>query len=110
MTTLSGLTRALRLIEEMRKLDAELPASHAAAFVIIAKEEGSTQREVGQRTDASTSAIQRVFDKMSERGINGRPGLGLIEVRPGADQRERRAFLTPKGRRVAESMQTIVEG
>lgn len=109
MATTTGLTRALRLIEELRKLDEAMPASHSAALMVIAKEEGLTQQEAGKRAGASKSGIQRMFDKLSERGLNGKDGLNLIEVRLGADQRERRAFLTSKGRRVIASIQNLME-
>jgi DNA-binding MarR family transcriptional regulator len=104
-------TRVLLLIEELRKLDPELPAQQAAAFMCIAREEGLTQQKVASLVGASKSAGQRIFDKLGDRGANGKPGLGLIEVRTGlADARERLAYLTPKGRRVVETLTHFIGG
>jgi len=104
-------TRVLLILEELRKLDPELPANQAAAFLVIAKQEGISQQTVGHLVGASKSQSQRIFDKLSDRGINGRPGLGLIEVQVGpSDARERLAYLTPKGRRVVQSLVHFVGG
>ncbi|MCZ8173031.1 MAG: winged helix-turn-helix transcriptional regulator, partial [Brevundimonas sp.] len=74
-------------------------------LLVIAREEGMTQQRVAELIGASKSSVQRIFDKLSDKGLNGKPGLGLIEVRVGlADARERLAYLTPKGRRVVQSL------
>ena len=111
MSGRSPLTRAVLFIEELRKLDPEFPAQTALAFLIIAGEEGISQAETATRMGLSKSAIQRIFDRLSEKGsLSGRPGLGLIEVRLGAaDARQRCAYLTAKGRRVLASLTHYME-
>lgn len=105
------ITKVLLLLEELRKLDPEMPAQQAVALMVIAREEGMTQIKVADLVGASKSSVQRIFDKLSDKGINGRPGMGLIEVRAGlADARERLAYLTPKGRRVVQSLTHFVGG
>lgn len=106
---MTPLRRVLLILEELRKLDAELPAQQAVALLVIALEEGMTQQKVATLVGASKSAAQRMFDKLSDRGVNGRPGLDLIEVRAGIqDARERLAYLTPKGRRVVQTLTHFV--
>jgi DNA-binding MarR family transcriptional regulator len=103
--------RLLLIIEELRKHDPELPANQAAALLVIARQEGITQLRVSTLIGASKSQSQRIFDKLSDKGVNGRPGLGLIEVRVGNfDARERLAYLSPKGRRVVQSLAHFVAG
>lgn len=98
-----GVTKALLILEELRKLDPEMPAQQAVAFLVIARQEGMTQKKVSELVGASKSAANRIFDKLSEKGLNGNPGLNLIRVEPGRlDSREREAWLTPQGRRVVE--------
>ena len=106
---MTALTRALMFLEEFRKLDAELPAQYAAALVIIAQNEGITQQDCAARLGASKSAIQRIFDRLGDRGALNIPGYELIEVRTGAlDARRRQAFLTPKGRRFIQTLTHLI--
>ena len=104
------ITKAVLLMEELRKHDPEFPAQQAVAFLALAREEGVTQQKVAALVGASKSAAQRIFDKLSSRGSGNSPGLDLIEVRPGLDARERLAYLTPKGRRVVQSLLHFVGG
>lgn len=107
---MNPLSKAILLLEELRKHDQEFPAQQAVALLAIAREEGMTQQKVAALVGASKSAAQRIFDKLSDRGVNGKPGLALIEVRPGMDARERLAYLTPKGRRVVKSLTQFTGG
>lgn len=105
------ITRVLLALEELRKLDPELPIQQAVAFLVIARQEGIPQKKVAELVGVSKSAAQRIFDKLSDRGTNGKPGLGLIEVWPGSfDRRETEARLTPKGRRLLASLENIIGG
>lgn len=105
-----SLSKLRRIIEEFRKMDPEMPSHHAMAFLLIASEEGQSQIAISRALGLSRSAMQRVFDKLSDKGMDGRPPLGLIEGRRGAlDPRENCAFLTPAGRRVVEALSFIVE-
>lgn len=108
---MSGVNKGLAFLEEFRKLDPEMPIHHASAFLLIAQSEGLTQKEVAQLIEATKSTAQRMFDKLSDVGVNGRPGLGLIEVRAGfRDGRERLAYLTPKGRLVVAALNRLTGG
>lgn len=105
------LTRAFLFIEELRKLDAELPTQHASALLVIARDEGITQQKAAEALGTSKSGIQRAFDRLSEKGSLGKDGLGLIEVRPGLDDaRQRCAYLTAKGRRFVNTLSHLMEG
>ncbi|HWL80126.1 MAG TPA: MarR family winged helix-turn-helix transcriptional regulator [Roseomonas sp.] len=111
-TTRNPLTRAFLFVEELRKLDQELPVQHAAALLLIAREEGITQQKVAATLGMGKSSAERAFAKLSDKGWPvGKPGYELIEVRPGqVDARERCAFLTAKGRRFVNSLVHLVEG
>jgi DNA-binding MarR family transcriptional regulator len=99
------------VLEELRKLDPEMPVQQAVALLVIAGDEGLTQKKVAERIGMSKSSAQRIFDKLSDKGINGRPGLDVIRVEPGRmDRRETEAWLTPKGRRVIASLENIIGG
>lgn len=104
------LTRAFLFAEELRKLDPELPVQHAAAFLMVAREEGITQVQAAERLGISKSAIQRAFDKLSDKGSLGKEGFGLIEIREGVeDKRNREAYLTAKGKRFLNSIVHLME-
>jgi DNA-binding MarR family transcriptional regulator len=106
---MDAISRARQLIQEFRKLDPEMPAQQIEAFLWLAFSDGKNQSEVGAFTEGSKSAAQRWFLKLGEKGLNGKPGLGLIEVRQGvADGRERQAFLTPKGRQLVSKLRSIM--
>lgn len=105
------LTRTYLFIEELRKLDAELPTQHAAALLVIARDEGITQQRAAEVLGTSKSGIQRAFDRLSDKGSLGKEGLGLIVVEAGAeDARQRCAFLTAKGRRFVNTLTHLMKG
>lgn len=107
----SPMTRALLFVEELRKLDPELPVQHAAILLLVAREEGISQVAVAQALDLSKSAISRAFDKLGSKGSALKAGLELIEVRDGlVDTRQRQAFLTAKGKRCLNTLMHLMEG
>ena len=68
------LTRALLLIEELRKIDTELPAQYAIALLRVAGEEGITQSNLMKRIGTNKSTIQRIVDRLSDKGDNRKDG------------------------------------
>lgn len=110
-TAPAPLTRAILLLEELRKLDPEFPIQQALALLVIARDEGITQQKAAGLLGITKSSAERAFARLSEKGALGKPGLELIEVRPGQlDQRERCAFLTARGRRFVNSILHFMEG
>lgn len=111
--TATPLTRAMLLIEELRKVDLEMPAQHALVLLLIAREEGITQSEAIQRLGITRSAMQRIFNRLSPEGVGnlGLAGYDLIEMRVSpSDARARQAYLTAKGRRLVQSLLHYLEG
>lgn len=107
--SLTAIAKGMLLLEELRKFDPELPANQAAALFAIAHREGIRQTDLAAQVGASKAAIQRTIDKLSDRGVAGKPGLGLIEVRPNpSDGRERQCFLSALGRRFVRAIETIL--
>jgi DNA-binding MarR family transcriptional regulator len=103
------LTRLSQILEKVREEDPQIPVPHVLALLVVASRPGVSQKELGHQLGLSKSASHRVFAKLSPEGVEGRPGLGWLIYRPGADAREREAFLTPKGDRLLASVRSIME-
>jgi DNA-binding MarR family transcriptional regulator len=100
-------TKMLLCIEELRKLDPEMPAQIMAVFMAVAGKPGTHQREVGNTFGLSSSSASRVFARLSD--LPG--GLGLLNFREDPqDRRVKVAKLTPKGDRVVRAVTRIMEG
>lgn len=103
--TARSLSRARLIIEELRKVDAEMPATYATALLLIAIEEGISQSELMKRVGTNKSTIQRIVNRFSAKGGEQAPGYDIAETRVAPhDARVRQIFLTPKGRRVIASL------
>jgi DNA-binding MarR family transcriptional regulator len=54
-----SINAVVRVIEEFRKLDADMQAQQMLTLLVIAKEEGIGVKEIAERTGVSTSAASR---------------------------------------------------
>lgn len=105
MTVVTSLTRALLLVEELRKIGADMPVSYVAALLRVAEEEGVSQTVLMRRIGSNKSTIQRIVNRLTDRGDGGAEGYGVAETRVAPhDARIRQVYLTPKGRRFVASL------
>lgn len=89
------ITKAIGLVEELRKIDPELPMQVAHVLLVIARYPGLCQREVAARTQIGKSSASRIIEGLSARG------RGLVSATEDAiDRRVKVLMLTDQGRRV----------
>lgn len=102
--------KGLRMLEEFRKLDPDMPTQLAATFLTIANEEGVTMKTIGDRLGISQSSCSRHVSILSKRYSIDKLGHDLVyAIEDPAERRRKIVFLTPKGKRVAESLLAILE-
>lgn len=102
------LNRALNLIEEFRKIDPDMPLQTAACFLLIAQEPGISIMELSTRMGMAQSTASRNVAVLSEYQKGTKKGHGLVVSKEDPLERRRKLVtLSPKGRRVAESLEGI---
>lgn len=97
-------------MEELRKLDAELPIQHAALLASVAAYPGEPVSAHGTRLGMSSSSSSRVALALGQHHwIKGKAALDLVETKlDPQDYRVKRLYLTPKGRRVFVTLADIL--
>ncbi|HYE53042.1 MAG TPA: winged helix DNA-binding protein [Azospirillaceae bacterium] len=99
------LNPLVRVLEEFRTLDPDLPIQYALSFLTIAQNEGMSIRDLSERLGIAQSSASRNVAALSKWHSFGKAGHDLIEAVE--DPRERRrkiVTLTPKGRALAERL------
>lgn len=99
----------MRILEEFRKLDPDLPIQYALSFLTLASNEGLSLGELATRLGIAQSSASRNVAALSEWHSFGKPGLDLVEAKE--DPRERRrklVTLTPKGHALVETLREIL--
>lgn len=109
-----NLRKIIRLIEEFRKLDPEMPVQTALAFLYTAqlqtKDDGVSIKDIGVALDMSSAAASRNVSKLTEFGVKSQGGHGLLETREDPMYRVRKNIaLTAKGKRVLNTLLETVE-
>ena len=108
------LQRLIRAIEEFRKLDPEMPVQTVLAFlytVQLSDQSGGVSiKDIGAALGVSSAAASRNVSKLTEHGVKSAGGHGLLKTEEDPMYRVRkRIALTPKGRRVLQTLKEIVE-
>jgi len=105
-----AFSKGLVLLEEFRKVDPDMPIQMAAAFLVVANNEGVTMKELGDKLGISQSSCSRNVAALSKVHRLNKPGHDLVyAIEDPAERRRKIVFLTPKGKRVAESIVGILE-
>ena len=93
------------VVDELRKLDPEMPAQRIATYLTIALREGISVVEMsnltGQSTSSSTRNLQSLgVDKVTGKRL-GKNGVGLVRLESDpVDGRKKNCYLTPLGHAV----------
>ncbi len=94
----AALPKLIRVLEEFRTLDPDLPIQYALSFLTLAQNEGLSMGELAQRLAIAQSSASRNIAALSDWHSFGKPGLGLVEAREDPRERRRkRVSLTAKG-------------
>ena len=99
----------MRVLEEFRKLDPDLPIQYALSFLTLAENEGISMRELAERLGIAQSSASRNVAALSKWHSFGKPGLDLVQAE--ADPRERRRkiiSLTPKGHTLIATLRDLM--
>lgn len=99
------------VLDAFRQINQDVTANQIIAFLTIAVRPGITQRELIEATGLADGTVSRLVAVLSDRGVQGREGLGLIEIGMQAgDYRTRHQSLSPKGKRLFASVTAIMAG
>lgn len=86
----------------------------ASVFISVALNEGITMREMQVRTGLTQASCSRNVSLLSDKGKsnrNNQAGFGLLVAKEDPEERRRKiVILTPKGKRIATSLASIVKG
>ena len=105
-----NLFKLYRGIDELRKIDANMPTQMAGTFIYIAMHPGCTFAKIEEDCGYSQASSSRNVAALGKWHRRGHPGHDL--VRPELDLHDLRKkiiHLTPKGKRVAETLSLIFE-
>lgn len=106
-----NLRRLHLLVDEFRKMDAQFPVQAITTFLFVATHPGCSLTDIGQRCDVSQAGASRNVALLGKFHRTGKPGHDLVfqslDLRP--RQRGHVINLTPKGRKVAETLSELME-
>ena len=108
-----ALPKVIRIIEEFRKLDSEMQAQTMLTLLFIARkgELGSppTVREVGEYLGVTGASASRNVASLSKHHRHNKAGHDLVYSYENPAKRiEKFIELTPKGKRVINSLEDLV--
>lgn len=94
------------VIEEFRKLNPEMQAQTILTFCAVASKEGVVgMKDIERMTGMSSASTSRNIAALGPYHRKGNPGMDLVVAFENPDdRREKLLKLTPKGRRIAESL------
>lgn len=93
-------------IEEFRKINPEMQAQTLLTFCAVASRDGQVpMQEVQQMTGMTGTSTSRNVAALGSVHAGGKPGMDLVVAFENPlNRRQKLLKLTPKGRRVAESI------
>lgn len=104
----TGHIRTLsRVMDEIRKIDSEMPTQMAHCLVLVALEPGITMKRMSEKLGLSQSSTSRNIAALGKQHRYGKPGYDLLAAKEDPVERRRKIVtLTAKGERV---MRGIIE-
>ncbi|QQP89560.1 winged helix-turn-helix transcriptional regulator [Skermanella rosea] len=99
----------MRVLEEFRKLDPDLPIQYALSFLTLAENEGISMRELAERLGIAQSSASRNVAALSKWHSFGKPGLDLVQAEEDPRERRRKIIsLTPKGHALIATLRDLM--
>lgn len=108
------LKKLIRVIEEFKKLDPEMPVQTILSFLYTAslseKDGGVAVKDIGVALGMSSAAASRNVSKLTEHGVKSQGGHGLLKTTEDPMYRVRkRIALTAKGQLVLNTLLETIE-
>jgi DNA-binding MarR family transcriptional regulator len=105
------IATVIRVLEEFRRFDPDMPIQYALSFLTIAEHEGLSMGDLAQRLGIAQSSASRNIAALSLWHSFGKAGHDLVEAME--DPRERRrkiVSLTQAGNRLVAAIRALVSG
>lgn len=100
-----SLGRLQKVIESIRLLDATLPIQTFTTFLVIARQEGQSVNEIGNRIGLAQSSASRNVSALTEWDWRKKTSLKLVEYRQDPMNLSiKTVWLTAKGRGLVEQI------
>ena len=110
MTTTKQINQAIKIVEEFRKIEANIPSQVIQVFLEIAREPGIATRDMFHRANISPASGSRALAFLSEKHRSGKAGMGLISTeRHPDDWKTLICRMTPKGDRLLRDIGSILD-
>lgn len=105
-----ALEKHLRIFEEFRAIDSDMPLQTAVMYLLVAQNEGLTMADISKQMELAQSTCSRNIAALSKWHRLNRPGLDLVVAKEDPVERRRKVvYLTPKGRKFAERLKAIID-
>lgn len=106
------LGKLLSAVSAVRLLDDAMPLQQFAVFLTVARNDGLTLSDIGEKLHISSSSASRNVQALSDyHWIKPRKGLELVETTiDRMDTRKKVVTLTKKGERLADELVSILGG
>jgi DNA-binding MarR family transcriptional regulator len=96
-------------VEEFRKLDSEMQAQTMLAFLYIANRSPVTVKDVGEFLGVTSASASRNVAVLGKWSRHNKPGHDLVYSYENPARRiEKFIELTPKGKRVAQTIEELL--
>jgi DNA-binding MarR family transcriptional regulator len=106
----TGLAKLLKITDEFRKIDPEMPLQQITVLTLVAFNSGITMKDIGERMGMAQSTVSRNCAALGKTHRLGVAGKGLISTAEDPHERRRKIVsLTPKGRLVMQSVLEALE-
>ena len=105
-----SLRKAIRIFEEFKRLDPEMPLQQMITLLQVAAYEGISLSELAEKVGNATSSTSRNVGILGEYGRGKSPGLNVVKaVTDLADRRKQLVYLTPKGEEFINRLLHLVD-
>ncbi len=105
------IATVIRVLEEFRRLDPDMPIQYALSFLTIAQNEGLSMGDLAQRLGIAQSSASRNIAALSKWHSFGKAGHDLVEAHEDPRERRRKIVnLTARGHHLIAVLRALVAG
>ncbi|HVJ53623.1 MAG TPA: MarR family transcriptional regulator [Aliidongia sp.] len=101
----------VRVLEEFRRFDPDMPIQYALSFLTIAQNEGLSMGDLAQKLGIAQSSASRNIAALSKWHSFGKAGHDLVEAHEDPRERRRKIVrLTARGHHLIGILRALVAG